>query len=401
MPTMPTVPTHRFWISLTLAAGPAALLGFFAAAQIAGAVAQPPLSKAKPADVRDGATLAVAARTFLSALTPPLRQKAVFPFAADERVAWHYVPMARRGAALGEMDEAQRAAAMNLLRAAVSAPGFRKIETIRALENVLRGIENGSPNRDPEKYYLTVFGEPSAQGVWALRYEGHHLSFHWMVKNGKVVASTPQFLGANPARVGSRTSAAGPREGTTALSGEENLGRMLVTSLTTAQRTKAVVSDVAPGEILTTALRRAVLPAGTAAGLRYAEMDARQKGMLESVIREHASVQTASVSARRLEAIRKAGMDDVRFAWMGSLEKGQGHYYRIQGKTFLIEYDNTQNKANHIHTVWRDFRGDFGEDVPGEDTLARHYERFSPGTAAGLDHGHDHGASGMHSHPHP
>jgi hypothetical protein len=385
--------THRIRLPLVLMAGPAAFLF------TAGAGAQPPrpaapIPQAKPAPapaVRDGLTLFGATRAFLSSLTPALRARAVFPFEAEERLVWHYVPMARRGVALGEMDAAQRAAARDLLRAALSASGFQKVETIRSLETVLREVENGGPgsNRNPDSYYFTVFGAPSASGEWALRYEGHHLSFHWTIIGGRVVASSPQFLGANPARVGRRASAVCPVEGTAAISAEENLGRALVRSLTPAQRVKGIVDDSAPGDILTAAKRRAELP--ETGGIPYAELDPKQRGILLSLIREHAAVQTAPVAAGRLDAIRKAGLAGIRFAWRGGIEPGQGHYYRIQGTTFLIEYDNTQNRANHIHAVWRDFRGDFGEDA-----LAEHYRRFPPRSAVGRNHGHDHDEHGNH-----
>lgn len=385
--------TRCLWHTLFPVARIATLL-FFAAAHTATAEAQAPrplpAAKANSATVAapKGTTLPVAAKSFLSSLTPTLRTKAVFPFDAEERLAWHYVPMARRGVTFGEMDDKQRATARELLQTALSEAGYKKVETIRALEIVLQELENDTAgrNRNPDRYYFTVFGEPTARGAWALRYEGHHLSLHWTILDGRVVASTPQFLGANPARVGRRASANGPVEGTNALSGEESLARAFLRSLTEIQRKKAIVGDAAPNDILTAARRRAEALDNN--GVTYAELDAKQRGLLLSLIREHASVQTDAIATRRLDAIRKAGLDELRFAWMGGMEPGQGHYYRIQGKTFLIEYDNTQNNANHIHTVWRDLRGDFGEDA-----LAEHYRQFPPNTAAGQEHGHDH--------PHP
>ncbi|MBC8137962.1 MAG: DUF3500 domain-containing protein [Fibrella sp.] len=386
--------TRRFWLPIVPAIGASTLIIFAAGNAITAGAQSPrpapsvsPITKVKttPTVVREGAGLPGAAKAFLSSLPPPLRAKAVFPFDAEERLVWHYVPMARRGVTVGEMDGKQRATAMELLRTALSEAGYKKVETIRALETVLQEIENDTSgsNRNPDRYYFTVFGEPSARGAWALRYEGHHLSLHWTILDGRVVASTPQFLGANPARVGRRSSATGPAEGTNPLSGEESLARAFLRSLTVAQRTKAIVGDTAPNDILTGVRRR--VEAGEDTGVTFAELDAKQRGLLLSLIREHAAVQTDAVATRRLDAIRKAGLDNVRFAWMGGIESGQGHYYRIQGKTFLIEYDNTQNRANHIHTVWRDLRGDFGEDA-----LTEHYRQFPPGTTSGQSHGHDH-----------
>lgn len=383
--------TRRFRLLTISNIGIVSLLLFAAGRAIyAGTQSPRPVPSAPPTPAPKKVTstavnLPGAAKAFLASLTPASRAKAVFPFDADERLVWHYVPMARRGVTLGEMDEKQRTAARELLQVALSAAGYKKVETIRALETVLQEIENDTAgaNRNPDRYYFTVFGEPSARGTWALRYEGHHLSLHWTVLDGAVVASTPQFLGANPARVGRRSSATGPAKGTAALSGEESLGRALVRSLTAAQRTKCIVGDTAPNDIQTGVRRR--IEAGENTGVSYTELDAKQRGLLLSVIREHAAVQTDAVATRRLDAIRKTGLDTVRFAWMGGTEPGQGHYYRIQGKTFVIEYDNTQNRANHIHTVWRDLRGDFGEDA-----LTDHYRRFPPDTAGGGDHGHSH-----------
>jgi hypothetical protein len=214
--------------------------------------------------------------------------------------------------------------------------------------------------RDPELYYFTVFGEPSARGPWSWRYEGHHASLNWTIVDGALAASTPQFLGANPADV-----LEGPRKGTRALAAEEDLGRALVKSLSPARRAQAVVSDTAPRDILTGNSRQAAVQDDK--GIAYRDLTAEQQGLLLSLIQEYASAHPVAVAQARLARV-KAGLDGVKFAWMGGLEKRQGHYYRIQGPTFLVEYDNTQNGANHIHCVWREFKGDWGKDL-----LAEHY----------------------------
>ncbi len=303
---------------------------------------------------------------FLAALTPEQRQKAVFDFDTEERLNWHYVPKERQGLCFKEMSAAQQEAALNLLRVGVSQRGFEKAETIRSLENVLREIEQGQgPIRDPERYFFSVFGDPSATGIWGWRYEGHHISLHWTVIQGQVIATCPQFLGANPAEV-----RFGPLQGTRALAAEEDLGRALALSLDESQREEAILSATAPPDVITAALRKAAILEDR--GIAYRDLSAEQQEKLLALIREHACAQTPELARMRLESVRNAGLDDVKFAWMGSLERGQGHYYRIQGATFLIEYDNTQNDANHIHTVWRDFEGDFGLDL-----LAHHYRTSS------------------------
>jgi len=301
-----------------------------------------------------------AAGAFLSAFEPAKRAKAALAFNSDDRLDWHYVPRPRRGVSFQEMKPAERQAALALLRASLSEMGFEKVETIRRLEDVLHAM-SGSSIRNPESYFFTVFGEPGDKGAWGWRYEGHHLSLHWTVVDGKLVASTPQFLGANPADVRE-----GPQKGTRALNAEEDLGRALVRSLRPDQLAVALVAKRAPGDILTGASRVAAIQEDT--GIAYDKLDAQQQGILLSLIQTHASAQAPAEAQARLARI-KAGLARTKFAWMGGLEKGQGHYYRIQGPADLIEYDNTQDGANHIHCVWRVFDGDWGRDL-----LDDHYQ---------------------------
>ena len=263
------------------------------------------------------------------------------------------------------MNPAQQKAALQTLSAGLSQKGYSKAEAVRALELILAEIEKNPVRRDPELYYLTLFGTPSATGTWGMRFEGHHLSLHWTVVNGTSVATTPQFFGSNPAEVRQ-----GPKKGTRVLHAEEDLGRALVTELSDAQRATAVVAEKAPDDILTTNTRKAAIQEN--AGLGYADMSPKQRGMLLALIEEYASAQPKPLAAQRIEKVREAGLDKVKFAWMGPIAKGALHYYRVQGPTFIIEYDNTQNDGNHVHAVWRDFEGDFGRDL-----LEEHY-RTSP-----------------------
>ena len=304
-------------------------------------------------------TMAKAANAFLAAMDSAKRAKASLPFNSEERLSWYFVPRERQGVPIKQMSSEERQAALTLLRSGLSAKGFTKVDTILHLEEVLFAIE-GSAIRDPELYYFTVFGEPSEQGAWGWRYEGHHASLNWTVVDGRLVASTPQFLGANPADVGD-----GPQKGTRALAVEEDLGRALVKSLSADQGAQAVLSKDAPKDILTSNSREAAIQEDK--GISYGKLTQEQQGLLLSLIQEYASAQPLAVAQARLARV-KADLPNIKFAWMGGLAKGQGHYYRIQGSTFLIEYDNTQNNANHIHCVWREFKGDWGRDL-----LAEHY----------------------------
>lgn len=316
-------------------------------------------------------TMFRAATDFLATLDAQQRQIALLPFHSEERLNWHYVPQERAGLRYKAMTEAQQQAAHTLIRVSVSKSGYKKVEAIRQLEIVLREMENGNPGRDTSLYYFAIFGEPTAKGTWGWRYEGHHVSLHWTIIKGKVIASSPQFLGTNPAEVRS-----GPQQGTRVLAAEEDLGRALVKSLSAEQRAEAVVSEKAPGDILTTASRKAAMLDDK--GIPFHQLTKEQQGVFLALLQEYAMVQVPEIAKMRLEAVHKAGLENVKFAWMGGLDRGQPHYYRIQGSTFLVEYDNTQNDANHIHSVWRDFEGDFGVDL-----LALHYH------TADHDHGHD------------
>ena len=312
--------------------------------------------------INSSTVMTQAAQHFLASLTPEQRTKATFAFQEDERLNWHYIPKERKGLPLLEMTMAQKALAHALLSAGLSQQGYIKAVTIMSLDDVLRVMENDDGNRrNPEKYYFTVFGEPSDIGTWGFRVEGHHLSQNFTVVNGKV-ADTPSFFGANPAEVRE-----GPRKGLRTLAAEEDLGRDLLESLTPEEKKIAIVTPDAYKDILTEASRKAAL-AGQPSGLSAAKMSKKQFDLLQTLISSYAQNVPEQLAQARMEQLKKAGTN-VLFAWAGVEERGGPHYYRIQAPTFLIEYDNTQNNANHIHSVWRDFNGDFGLDL-----LAMHYQ---------------------------
>jgi hypothetical protein len=308
------------------------------------------------------ALMAEAANRFLASLTPEQRAKATFAFEVDERQNWHFVPIERKGLALREMTSAQKHLATALLAAGLSQQGFLKAESVMSLEDVLRVIEHGTgPERDPEKYFVSIFGTPSAGGTWGYRVEGHHLSQNYTVVGGHV-AGAPSFFGANPAEVRE-----GPRKGLRVLAAEEDLGRAVIQSFDPEQRKTAIVDAQAYKDILTFDSRKAALK-GQPSGLQASKMNAKQFELLTTLLEEYARNMPDQIAESREEQIKKAGKD-IYFAWAGGIEKGEPHYYRVQTASFLIEYDDTQNDANHIHSVWRDFNGDFGVDL-----LKLHYE---------------------------
>jgi hypothetical protein len=310
------------------------------------------------------ATMSDAAHAYLNSLNAELRSRAVIPFAADERENWHYIPLDnRKGVALREMTSAQKHLAEALVSAGLSQQGVIRAHTIMSLEDVLKIAEKGKgPERDPEKYFLTIFGDPSEQGTWGYRFEGHHVSLNFSVVNGHV-ASSPSFFGANP-----ETVKDGPRAGLRALAAEEDLGRELIKALTDEQRAVAIVDKAGYKEILTSDSRKAAL-SGQPNGLPFAKFSAKQKELLNNLVADYAANFPPPVAETRLDKFRKT-QDKLFFAWSGGIERGQPHYYRIQTPAILIEFDDTQDNANHIHSVWRDFNGDFGLDL-----LAQHYQQ--------------------------
>jgi hypothetical protein len=320
---------------------------------------------------RSAGPMAVAAQEFLDSLEPVQRQKAVFGLDDEERFNFHFVPRARNGVPLKELNEQQRALAHEFLKTGLSQKGYLKATTIIDLEIVLREIEQ-SARRDPELYYFSIFGTPGAERPWGWRVEGHHLSLNFTVADGRMVQVTPQFMGANPAEVRS-----GPTRGLRALGAEEDLARALLQSLDDSQRRTVIFEHTAPDDIITGNARQVepLAPAGIAAGALRPE----QAEKLRQLVHEYLSRMPEDIAADRLETLHAAGWEKIHFAWAGGVEKGDPHYYRVQGPTFLIEYDNVQNEANHIHTVWRDFQGDFGRDL-----LREHYRTAPQG------HGHDH-----------
>jgi hypothetical protein len=317
------------------------------------------------AQVADGgrAAMAGAATAFLATLDADARRRAVFAFADRERLNWGYVPRRREGLPFKTMAAPARAAAHELMKASLSEVGYAKAVNVVRLEGVLRELETfGALVRDPENYAVTVFGTPGVGAPWGWRLEGHHLSLNFTLAPDRPVAVTPAFFGANPAEVRS-----GALAGLRTLAGEQDLARSLARGMDAGQRRRMVIAAESLGDIVAGPGRGERLT--SPAGIPASELAPGQREQLVRLIGEYAGNVRPEVAATELRRLREAGLEQVHYAWAGSLDAG-AYYYRIHGPTLLIELDNTQNQANHVHSVWRDPRNDFGGDP-----LRAHYER--------------------------
>lgn len=311
--------------------------------------------------------MAAAARAFVESLEPEQASSATAPFDAADRREFTYLPGPRPGLALAEMSSVQQERALELLATGLSGGGLATARAIMQLEEVLASIERaegrpGWERRHPEYYWFRVLGEPGLERPWAWTVGGHHLAVHLTVV-GEYVAGTPLFFGANPATVPSSHAQAGLRT----LPDEEELGRTLASALVERGHEAVIFDPVAPRDILTR--HDPVADAGRIPpGLGYAGMDGDHRELLVRLVRHYLDRALPAVADAAWADIENAGLDGVSFRWAGPIEPGHGHYYAVLGPTFLLEYDNTQTNANHIHTVWRDLRRDWGEDL-----LAAHY----------------------------
>jgi hypothetical protein len=318
--------------------------------------------------------ITAAVRAWLDGLDESQRAAAVFPFETHERFVWAYTPGPRKGLALRDMRPAQRSATSAVVAAASSSRTAGEIAAIIALESVLGQLEqaggrSGWLRRDPELYWFAVFGAPGSPQPWSWRIGGHHIAIHVTVADKRVIGTTPSFLGANPAIIPN-----GPGAGAKTLPGEEDLARTLLAELTPIERDVAVVEGVAPADILT-GTGRAADVRSVPVGIRHADLGGPRQAALERLVRHYVDRVRPEVADPAWEKIAADGLGDATFAWAGSDAPGQGHYYAIRGPTFVIEYDNTQNGANHIHAVWRDLENDWGEDVLANHVATGHATR--------------------------
>ncbi len=347
------------WLSLLLVALPMSL----ASVATAG---EPPAAPPGP-------SASAAALELMKLTDGEARTKLLQPFTDEARSDWHYTPRRRSGIAYRDMNEAQQRAATTLLRTALSAAGLDKVHAIMQLELALRALETFGSSRDPDNYAVAIFGTPSAgRGAWGFRLEGHHLSLHFTLDADRFVSTLPQFMGSNPALVPKDVDK-GPRQGARVLAEEEDLARTLMTALDPPRRAAAHFDSRTYGDIVTKNAAR--LSPLDPVGVKLAELAAAEQATLVRLISAFAQHLRPELADARLARVRAGGLDSIRFGWAGSLDRGKPFYYRIQGSGFLIELDNSG--GNHIHSVWRDFEGDWGRDV-----LREHY------TGARKEHGH-------------
>jgi hypothetical protein len=333
------------------------------------------------------AEMAEAASRFLRALDDRQREQVSIDFKSQRRTLWHYIPSSmlesqggRRGLAIKEMSPEQRALAHALLNTALSHRGYFQAMTVMLLEAILRDLQESGPTRDPQMYHLAIYGKPSTDATWGWSFEGHHLSVNVTLVDGQRFSVTPSFFGSNPAVVRK-----GPFEGLETLAPEQQLARELVRSLTPEQRKLAVIAAEAPRDIITGAEPH-VGQGGfePPQGIAFDKLDANQRKLLLDLVGQFATKYREPILDQIAERTPIIAGHGMHFAWAGGFEPGEGHYYRVQTPHFLFEYDNTQNGANHVHAVWRQFDGDFGADL-----LRQHYET-SPHHQHSDAHGHAH-----------
>ena len=308
------------------------------------------------------------ANAFIKTLSDPQKTKALYPFDTAERYRFMYIPLDdRKGISMNELNDAQRTAVFDLLKTSLAEETVKKMQSIMLLDNVLKEMEHRKPEdhfRDPGKYFITIFGIPSAKTIWGWRFEGHHIAFHFSANKKELVAGTPSFLGSNPAIV-----LQGPQKDENVLKDETDKGFAMLHALSAEELKKAIIDTAAPGEIITAASRTAMI--ANPAGIKYSELSPANQQLLLQLLSLYIHRYTKLFADNMLKEIQTAGLNNLWFSWAGYTEHvlGKPYYYRIQGPSIIIEYDNSQNNANHIHTVIRDLNNDFGGDL-----LLQHYK---------------------------
>jgi hypothetical protein len=318
-------------------------------------------------NIKEDNTGSAKAIVFVNSLNQLQKGKAVFLFEDTNRYAWHYVPastVARTGIAIKDLDSTQKTAFYELLKSFLSDNGYDRTKTIMSFEYLLKEMEPTSTSRIPENYFVSVYGHPGKDSVWAWKFTGHHLALNFTIVKNKL-AFAPFFFGSNPGEVKQ-----GPQKGLRILKDEEDLGFELVNSLNAEQKKIALFQLKAFADIVTTTAKE-VVPLEPV-GILMKELNNDQKNLVNKLIVAYLSSMSPRLANARMAMVKTEDKNDIRFGWAGGFVKGEPHYYRLQGKTFLIEFDNTQNDANHIHMVWRDFDGDYGEDL-----LREHYMNSS------------------------
>ena len=311
-----------------------------------------------------------AAKRFVESLSGDQRDKTIYEYMDGERIFWYYPPVNRHGIPLRDMDDDQRQLAYSLMETGLTDRSFDQAKLIIEHESVLGPLEKEagvtSFVRDPDLYYWTVFGDPgSDKEPWGWRVEGHHISLNFSLWGDKFISMTPFFFGANPAEVRK-----GPKKGLRILDQREDLGFALMNSLDQGQTSKATIYGEAPYDILTYNASRVSLPPEE--GLPASKMNDTQKDILRNLVNVYVNQVRTDMAQEKLQRLEEEGFDGLHWAWGGPVEEGKEHYYRIHGGNFVVEFDNRQNGANHIHSVWRDVENDFANDVLREHLLLYH-----------------------------
>jgi len=305
---------------------------------------------------------------FLNSLSQEQKEKTQLPFGHITRQEWHFLPGAmwpRAGIQLFELNEDQKQLLFELLKQNLSETGYDKTLKIIDLENVLAEISGDSDFRDSEKYSIAFYGDPEKDNTWAWSFEGHHVSLNFTIVDNNI-SIAPRFMGASPAVI-----MEGERKGESTLDKEEGLGLILVNSLSDVQTQKAIFQKESFFDIVTSnAIEVSPLDK---VGIKLSDLNTKQQNILWDLLNEYLSTMPTELAKKRMNNLKAEELNDITFGWAGSTQLGKPHYYRIQGKTFLVEFDNTQNNANHIHLVWRDFNGDFGRDLISEHYKNSHH----------------------------
>jgi hypothetical protein len=306
-------------------------------------------------------------KDLVNSFTAEQKAKAIYALDDPKKTDWHFFPSTmfnREGVSIKEMTSAQRELAHSVLKTLLSKSGYEKTLEIMELENVLRSFGQDSVMRDSEKYFIAFYGDPLSDELYSMSFEGHHISLNFTISGDEIVAS-PRFLGANPAMIPE-----GPRKGDRTLDEEEDLGFALINSMNSEQLQKAIFQEESFKDIVSLNLPE-INPLDPV-GIQYAELNPAQQKQVIQIIDQYLSNMPSKVANERRKQVMSEDLSNLYFGWVGAKSLGAAHYYRIQAKTFLIEFDNSQNNANHIHTVWRDFEGDFGRDLIREHYAKSH-----------------------------
>jgi hypothetical protein len=307
----------------------------------------------------------ILAQQLLNSFDTAQKEILCFPFDDPAKTRWHYLPhssFTREGLPLSEMNDEQVKQTYALLESYLSESGYNQMEQIIGLENYLAAVEKNPVKRDPTKYYLAFYGSPQRDSIWAWSFEGHHISLNFTI-GPKAISFAPAFWGSNPGVLLN-----GPEKGKIVLKHDHNLGLELVNALSSAQLAQALISSQTYGEILTSNQKEVVAFQNN--GIAYGQLNTSQQKIVRKIIDHHLERMEKEVAKKAAQQLEQESWEAVTFSWAGKMKKLSAHYYRIQGKGFLIEYDNSQNEANHIHVVWREFDGDFGKDLIREHYLS-------------------------------